>query len=452
MSESIKLKRGLDIKLQGKSEKVLYSAPQSETYALKPTDFTGLTAKLLVKQGEKVKKGSPLFFDKYTPEIVFTAPVGGRVVSINRGERRKILEVVIQKEENAGAVIFKKADPLSLSGDQIKEQLLKSGLWPFIKRRPYGIIPNPGETPKAIFISMFDTAPLAPDFRFIIQPRESTFQTGLDALSRMTAGSIHLGVNNEEYGVAFKRVEVHRFSGPHPAGNVGIQIHHVSPVSKGDIIWTVNALDVLCIGYLFETGELDLSRMVALAGPEVERPAYYKTWLGTSIASLTEGKRKKGNNQRIISGNVLTGTKVSQNNFLGFYDSLVTVIPEGDAYEFMGWASPGIHKFSAGKTFLSSLFPKKEYILNANMHGGERAFVMSGQYEKFLPMNILPVFLLKAILVNDIDKMEQLGIYEIIEEDLALCEFACTSKIKVQDIVRKGIQSMIKELGSFNLE
>ncbi len=447
MSELIKLKKGLDIKLQGKPEKVMFTAPRAETYALRPTDFPELTAKLLVRQGDKVKKGSPLFFDKYTPEILFTAPAGGRVLSINRGERRKILEVVIQAEENAGSVVFKKADPLSLSGDQIKKQLLKSGLWPFIKRRPYGIIAKPSEAPKAIFISMFDTAPVAPDYRFILQGQEKTFQTGLNALSRLTDGKIHLGVNQEEQGVSFMNVEIHPFSGPHPAGNVGIQIHHVLPIRKEDIIWTVNALDVLCIGRLFETGDLDLSRIVALAGPEVDRPAYYKTWLGSAIASLTEGKLKKGNNQRIINGNVLTGTKVSQDNFLGFYDTMLTVIPEGDAYEFMGWASPGINKFSASKTFLSSLFPKKAYNLNANLHGGERAFVLSGQYEKYLPMNILPVFLLKAILVNDIDKMEQLGIYEIIEEDLALCEYACASKIKVQDIVRKGIHSMIKELG-----
>jgi len=447
MSEVIKLKKGLDIKLQGEPEKVLFSTPHAETYALKPTDFPELTAKLLVKQGEEVKKGSPLFFDKYTPEILFTAPAGGKVLSINRGERRKILEVVIQAEENAGSVVFKKADPLSLSGDQIKEQLLKSGLWPFIKRRPFGIIAKPSETPKAIFISMFDTAPLAPDYRFILQGQESTFQYGLNALSRLTDGSIHLGVNKELHPLSFTHVEVHHFSGPHPAGNVGIQIHHVLPVRKEDVIWTVNALDVLCIGRLFKTGELDLSRIVALTGPEVDRPAYYKTWLGSAVSSLTEGNLKKGSNQRIISGNVLTGTKVSQKNFLGFYDAMLTVIPEGNEYEFLGWASPGINKFSASKTFLSSLFPKKEYKLNANLHGGERAFVMSGQYEKYLPMNILPIFLLKAILVNDIDKMEQLGIYEIIEEDLALCEYACTSKIKVQNIVRKGINLMIKELG-----
>ena len=446
MSEVIKLKKGLDIKLKGKPERTMTPAPSSPTYALKPTDFPGVTVKLSVKPGDQVRKGAPVFFDKYTPEIVFTAPVGGKVLSVNRGERRKILEVIIQPEEGAGAVEFSKADPLSLTEDDIKEQILKSGLWPFIKRRPYGVIAKPTEKPKDIFISMFDSAPLAPDYDFILKGQEQTFQAGLNALSKLTTGKVHLGIRNKS-NLTYKNVEFHTFSGPHPAGNVGIQIHHISPINKDDIIWTVNPLDVLFIGRLFETGKLDLSRIVAVTGSEVKNPAYYECSLGTSISALTEGNLKNEKKQRIISGNVLTGAKVSEDNYLGFYDSMITVIPEGDEYEFMGWATAGLKKFSAGKTFLSSLLPKNEYELNANMHGGERAFVMSGEYEKFLPMDILPVYLLKAIIVNDIDKMEQLGIYEIIEEDLALCEYACTSKINVQDIVRKGINSMIKELG-----
>ncbi|NQU85479.1 MAG: Na(+)-translocating NADH-quinone reductase subunit A, partial [Mariniphaga sp.] len=407
----------------------------------------GLTAKLCVKAGEEIKSGEPVFFDKYSPEIVFTAPIGGKVLSINRGERRKILEVVIQAEESAGSVEFKKADPLSLSEEEIKEQLLKSGLWPFLKRRPYGVIAKPSEKPKDIFISMFDTAPLAPDYDFILKGQESTFQTGLNALSKLTDGKIYLGVNGTSNATSYKNVEVNAFSGPHPAGNVGIQIHNISPLNKGDIIWTINPQNVLFIGRLFETGKLDLLKIVALAGSEVEKPGYYKCILGTTISALCDDNLKNEKNQRIISGNVLTGTKVNNDNYLGFYDSLVSVIPEGDEYEFMGWATLGFKKFSASKTYMASLLPKKEYEINANMHGGERAFVMSGQYEKLVPMDILPVFLLKAIVVNDIDKMEQMGIYEIIEEDLALCEYACTSKIKVQDIVRQGINSMIVELG-----
>jgi Na+-transporting NADH:ubiquinone oxidoreductase subunit A len=447
MSADIKLRKGLNIKLKGKAEKLLETAPTPETYAIKPTDFPGLTPKLSVKVGQSIKVGEPLFFDKYNPEIFITTPVGGNIISINRGERRKILEVVIQPDENAGYVEFKKADPLTLSSEEIKEQLQKSGLWPFIKRRPYGIIAKPNETPKAIFISMFDTAPLAPNFDFILNGQESTFQTGLNALSKLTSGKIRLGINADSETKTFQNAEINRFSGPHPAGNVGIHIHHISPINKGDIIWTINPQDVLFIGRLFETGKLDMSKIVALTGSEVEHPLYLKTKVGTKISSLVDGNLKNEKNQRIISGNVLTGTKISSDSYLGFYDSEVTVIPEGDEYEFMGWALPGIDKFSASKTFMSSFLPKKEYELNANLHGGERAFVMSGQYEKLVPMDILPVHLLKAIIVNDIDKMETLGIYEIIEEDFALCEYACTSKIKVQDIIRQGINTMIKELG-----
>ena len=447
MSEVIKLRKGLDIKLKGKAEKVLKAAPVPEAYALKPTDFPGLMAKLNIKPGQDIKAGEPVFFDKYNPEVLFTAPVGGKVVSVNRGERRKILEVVIQEEGNAGFVSFRKADPLSLPADQVREEILKSGLWPFIKRRPYGIIAKPDEKPRGIYISMFDSAPLAPDYSFILKGQESTFQTGLNALSKLTAGKIHLGVKAGSEDLSYKNVEYHRFSGPHPAGNVGIQIHHLAPINKGDVVWTINALDVLFIGRLFLTGKLDLSKIVALTGSEVENPAYYKSMVGARISSLVDGNLKKGGNRRIISGNVLTGTRVNGDNYLGFYDSMLTVIPEGDEYEFLGWATLGLNKFSAGRSFLSSLFPRKDYELDANMHGGERAFVMTGEYEKLLPMDILPVYLLKAIIVNNIDKMEQLGLYEVIEEDLALCEYACTSKIKVQDVLRQGINSMIKELG-----
>ena len=450
MSEVIKLRKGLNIRLKGKAEASVESAPLSETFAIKPTDFPGLTPKLSLKEGEEVKAGAPLFFDKYNPEIVFTSPVGGKVVSINRGERRKILEVVVKVDENTGTVEFKKTDPASISGDEVKKLILKSGLWSFIKKRPYGVIANPNEKPKAIFISTFDTAPLSPDYSVIIAGQETTFQTGINALNQLTEGKVYLGLDAKSDSKIFKgikNVETNYFSGPHPAGNVGIQIHQIAPLNKGEIVWTINPQDVLFIGRLFEIGKLDLSKIVALAGSEVEKPKYYKTILGASIASLTSGKLKSENKVRVISGNVLTGTKVSQDNFLGYYDSMVTVIPEGDEYEFMGWATLGINKFSASKTFFSSLLPKKEYTLDANMHGGERAFVLSGQYEKYVPMDILPVHLLKAIIVNDIDKMEQLGIYEVVEEDLALCEYACTSKIKVQDILREGINSMIKELG-----
>ena len=448
MSEVIKLRKGLNIKLKGSANKELETLSIPLTVALKPTDFPGLTPKLLVKAEAVVKAGDALFYDKYHPEVLFTAPFGGKVVSVNRGERRKILEIVIETDEKAGSVEFTKADPTSLSGDEIKEQLLKSGLWPFFKRRPYGTIASPDEKPNSIYISTFDTAPLAPDYSFVIESEMDTFQTGINALAKLTDGKVNLGVNENSAFSSVKNVEINSFAGPHPAGNVGIQIHNTAPLNKGDIVWTINVQDVLFIGRLFETGKVDFTKTFALTGSEIENPKYYKTVLGAPVETIIAGKLILADyKQRIISGNVLTGTKVKSQCYLGYYDSQVSVIPEGDDYEFMGWANPGINTFSATKTFMSSLFPKKEYTLNANLHGGDRAFVVSGQYEKLVPMDILPVHLLKAILVNDIDKMEQLGIYEIIEEDLALCEFACTSKIKVQDIVRTGINTMIKELG-----
>lgn len=448
MLEVIKLRKGLNIKLKGSADKVLEKLPIPAVVALKPTDFKGLTPKLSVKADTEVKAGEALFYDKYHPEIVFTAPVGGKIISINRGERRKILEVVIETNESIGSIEFKKADPSSLTEEEVKKNLLKSGLWPFIKRRPYGVIPSPNEKPESIFISTFDSAPLAPDYNYVLEGQIETFQTGVNALSKLTEGKIQLGVNKDSAFSVVKNVEIKTFEGPHPAGNVGIQIANTSPLNKGNIVWTINVQDVLFIGRLFETGKVDFTKTVALTGSEVESPKYYKTILGAPVNSLTEGKLITANyNQRIISGNVLTGTKVKSQCFLGYYDSHISVIPEGDDYELMGWATLGFNKFSATKTFLSSLFPKKEYVLNANLHGGDRAFVVSGQYEKLVPIDILPVHLLKAILVNDIDKMEQLGIYEVVEEDLALCEYACTSKIEVQKILRTGINTMIKELG-----
>ncbi|WP_297095187.1 Na(+)-translocating NADH-quinone reductase subunit A [uncultured Draconibacterium sp.] len=448
MSEVIKLRKGLNIKLKGSAEKALDKLPVPATVALKPTDFPGLTPKLSVKVDAEVKAGDALFYDKYHPEILFTAPLGGKVVSINRGERRKILEVVIATDEKAGSAEFKKADPSTLSAEEVKEQILKSGIWPLIKKRPYGIIANPEEKPKAIYISTFDTAPLAPDYNFVIEGQMDTFQTGVNALAQLTEGKVNLGVSKDSAFTSVKNVEINTFEGPHPAGNVGIQIANTSPINKGEVVWTINVQDVLFIGRLFETGKVDFTKTVALTGSEVKTPKYYQTTLGAPVATIVGGKLVEADyNQRIISGNVLTGTKVSEKSYVGFYDSHISVIPEGDEYEFLGWADPGFNKFSATKAYFGKLFPKKEYTMNANIHGGERAFVLSNQYEKLVPMDILPVYLLKAILVNDLDKMENFGIYEVIEEDFALCEYACTSKIEVQKILREGINTMIKELG-----
>ncbi len=450
MSKHFKLKRGLDIRLKGVAEATIEATTTPKTVALKPSDFAGLTPKLSVKADAQIKAGDALFFDKYNPEILFTSPVSGTVKAINRGERRRILEVVVEADGKNDFLPFNQADPLKLSRQEICEQLLQSGIWPFIKQRPYGTLAKPTDTPKHIFISGFDSNPLAPDYEFMYKDEKSALQTGINALSKLTEGTVFLGLSPKQSTGIFaslKNVTTNTFEGPHPTGNVGIQIHQVSPINKGDIIWTVSPQAVVYIGRLFETGKLDLNKIVAVTGSEVISPKYYSTIHGADVSSLLNGKTKKETDERYISGNVLTGTKIDNDDFLGFFDQQITVIPEGNEYEFIGWATPGVNKFSAGKTFFSSLFPKKEYVMNANMHGGERAFVLSGQYEDLLPMDILPVFLLKAILANDIDKMEQLGIYEVIEEDFALCEYACTSKIKVQDILRDGINSMIKEVG-----
>jgi len=449
MSKVIKIKKGLDINLKGKAEKILSTVDPSQTYSINPPDFQGLVPKLLVKPDNKVKAGTPLFFDKTNPEIFFTSPVSGTVLSVNRGERRRIMEVVIKADKEIEYEKFKKADPAGLTREEITENLLKSGLWPLIIQRPYAVIANPKDVPSAIFVSCFDSSPLAPDYDFILNGEKENFQKGIDILKQLTTGKVHLGVN-AKYPVAdvFSKtsgVEISSFEGPHPIGNPGIQIHHVDPINKGDIYWVVNPQDVMIIGRFFDSGIVDLSKTVAVTGSEVTKPLYVKTRTGASIGTILKDNLKEGNH-RYISGNVLTGTAVEKDNHLGFYHSQITVIPEGDFYEFFGWAFPGLKKFSMSKTFLSWLTPNKEYDVNTNLHGGERAFVVSGEYEKVLPMDILPVHLLKASLIEDIDKMEQLGIYEIAEEDLALCEFVCTSKINVQEILRKGLDLMRKEM------
>jgi len=449
MPKVIKLKKGLDIPIKGEAANNLEHIDKPETFAIKPSDFLGLIPKLLVKVGDKVKAGTPLFFDKYQPEVQYVSPVSGEVEAVNRGERRRILEVVIKADQEDLSEDFLIGDPQDLSSEAIKAELLKSGLWPAIKMRPYGIVARPADQPKAIFISGFDSSPLAPDYDFIFDEESNAWRTGIDAITKLTSGKVHLGLSVKKENKIFsetKGVEIHYFDGPHPAGNVGIQIHSISPINKGEIIWTLQPIEVIMIGRLFLTGKYDASRIIALVGSEVKKPVYIRFWLGGSLSGLLNGRIAKGNT-RIISGNVLTGTTAVKDGFLGFYDTMVSVIPDGNYYEMFGWALPGFGKYSPSRTFFSWLAPKKKkYILDSNTHGEERAFVLSDEYDKVLPMDILPVYLLKAILANDIDAMEQLGIYEVIEEDFALCEYICTSKIMVQSIIRKGINSMIKEL------
>jgi len=449
MSSPVKLKKGLDIRIKGAAEKTYAGEVYSTHYGVKPTDFPGLTPKLNVREGELVSAGSPLFHDKIRPEILFTSPVSGKVVSITRGDRRRLLEVVVEKSGDE-FIDFGKSDSASLNREMVREVLLSSGLWPAIRQRPYHIIAHPSDIPKAIFISGFDTAPLAPDYNFIMDNSStSSFNIGISAIGKLTDGTINLILNGRgDSSELLKRVpdvEISYFTGPHPAGNVGVHIHHLNPINKGEIIWFVNLQDVIAIGRLFEEGVYRHDRIIALTGSEVLHSQYYKVRSGASISPIIKENTGPGN-LRHISGNVLTGTRIESTGYLGYYDSQVTVIPEGDYFEFFGWMKPGINKFSFSRTFASRLFPQKSYSLDTNLHGGERAFVMTGQYEKVVPMDIYPMQLLKAILAEDIDMMENLGIYEIAEEDFALCEYICPSKIEIQSIVRKGLDLMIKEM------
>lgn len=449
MSATVKLKKGLNIMLQGEPAKVLSVSATPNLYGVKPVDFPGLVPKLAVKPGDIVKAGSSLFYDKLRPAVRFTSPVSGTVRSVLRGERRKLLEIVVEK---AGDVFedFGKADIAEITTDQIKEKILASGLWPAIRQRPYNIIANPGDTPKAIFISGFDSAPLAPDYNFIMENSSaSLFRKGLDVLSKLTGGKINLILNSKISAPDVLKnasgVDVSWFSGPHPAGNVGVQINHLNPINKGEKVWFINLQDIVNIGRLFVEGIYKPEKIVALVGSEVTNPKYYKLIAGASISAIVENNIKPGK-LRYISGNVLTGTKIESDGYLGYYDSMVSVLPEGDHFEFFGWAKPGFDKFSFSKTYASKLLPGKNYKLDTNMHGGYRAFVMTGQYEKVLPMDIYPMQLLKAILAEDIEMMENLGIYEVAEEDFALCEYICPSKTEIQAIIRKGIDLMIREM------
>ncbi len=450
MSKIITLRKGLDINLQGKAQESLRDLPQAAEYALSPLDFEGVTPKLLVKAGDEVKAGTPLFFNKYNERVIFTSPVSGKVAAINRGEKRKVLSVTVTPDAEQAYELFACPDPAAASRDEIVGLLLRSGLWPMIMQRPYGIIADPSAMPKAIFVSAFDSAPLAPDYNFALRDEMKNLQTGIRVLGKLTEGKVHLSVRAKAEGsmASLAGAELHTFAGKHPVGNVGVQIHHIDPVNRGETVWTVNIQDVAIIGRLFNEGRVDMTRTVAVTGSEVEKPAYVRTIAGARVDSILGGNvkaQKEGDSVRIISGNVLTGTKTAMDGFLGYYANQLTVIPEGDKYELLGWAMPRFKKFSVSRAYFSWLCPKKEYELDTNLNGGERPFVVTGLYEQYLPMDIYPMYLLKACLAGDIDKMENLGIYEVTEEDFALCEFVDPSKIEIQQIIRDGINLMIKE-------
>ena len=444
MSKNIKLCKGLDIKLVGKAEARLENAPMAKSYAVSPLDYENITPKLLVKVGDKVEAGSALFFDKNNPRILFTSPVSGVVSAINRGEKRKLLNIAIEPDATQVYKQLTVVDVAKAERSAIVEMLLESGLWTRIVERPYGIIANPDATPKAIFVSAFDSAPLAPDYNFVLSNEKAAIEAGMAVLARLTEGKVHLSARKGDEGfmAEVKGVEYHTFSGKHPVGNVGVQIHHIDRIAKGDIVWTVNIQDVAMIGRMVTTGKLDMSKTIAVAGSEVEKPCYKRVIAGAAVESIV-GEVKDG--VRIISGDVLTGVATAKDGYLAANANMVTLIPEGDKYEFMGWAMPRFHRFSVSGSYFSWLFPKKSYNLDTNTNGEERPFVVTGLYEKYLPMDVYVSYLLKACLCKDLDKMENLGLYEVLPEDLALCEFVDPSKINMQQILRDGINLMIKE-------
>lgn len=445
MSNNIVLKKGLNIPISGEAALETMRTIAPDVVAVKPTDFKGFSPRLMVKEGDKVLAGSPVLADKQNPDILLTSPVSGTVKEIVRGEKRKLLAVLVKAEGNE-AVDFGAKDPKGLKAEEVKETLLKSGLWPTIIQRPYGVLANPAQTPKAVFVSAFSTAPLAADSEFVFKDDLSAIQAGITAISKVA--KVHVCVNSETSAFAkLQDAVLHTvIAKKHPAGNVGVQISHISPIMKGETVWTLSLLSLAAIGKLFLNGKLDLCRKVAVTGPAALKTGYVVAMPGTPMSAL-EGCFDPAVETRFISGDVLSGENIGKDGYLGFFDNQVTLIKEGREREVLGWANPlRFNQFSSSMAYFSWLLPKKKYNMDTNTHGGVRAFVCSDVYGKVLPMDIFPVYLVKACLAGDIDKMEQFGIYEVLPEDLALCEFVDPSKNDIQAIIQDGIDLMIKEM------
>lgn len=448
MSTITTIKKGLDIKLVGEAEKTITEV-QAKRIALKPTDFIGVFPKLLVKEGDLVKAGTPVFYDKYRDNIVFTSPISGVVSEIKRGAKRKLLEIIIEADAKSESEDFGSADPVKLNKETVTEKLLKSGLWSLIKQRPYSVIAKPDDHPKAIFISGFDNSPLAPDYDFVLHGKGEAFQVGLDAIAQLTKGKVNLNVHTDltktKVLLNSKNVQVNSFKGKYPSGMVGPQIAAIDPINKGEMVWVVNPQDVLTIGQLFLSGKVNSEKIIAVTGSEVLKPRYIKTSSGACIDDFLRDHVSDAE-KRYISGNPLTGTKVEATGFLGAYDHQVTVLPEGTDQRFIGWIMPNLDQYSFYKSMFSWLTPNKKYKLDTNIKGGERAFVVTGKFEEVFPFDIYPMQLIKATMAEDIDQMEQLGIYEVEAEDFALMEFISTSKIEIQSIMSDGLEFLRKEL------
>ena len=449
MANTIKISKGLDIKIDGKAIEKISKIQPSRVIEIIPDHFHGITPKVTVKEGEAIKAGTPLFYNKNYESMKFVSPVSGSIREIKRGERRKVMSILIDVNSQPEFLQFGVKKTSSLTADEIKSTLLNSGLWVYIKQRPYDTIANPDRTPKAIFISGFDSAPLAPDYEYVMKDKMNDFQAGLDVLSKLTTGKIHIGLKsaNSIFATA-KGVETTIFTGVHPAGNAGVQINKVNPINKGEVVWTINPQDVVIMGRLFSKGVVDMTKTVALTGPEVENPQYFETIAGNSITDIVKGNLKKTSYPlRFVSGNLLTGIQISENGFLTPYASQISVIDDGgETHELFGWAMPRLNKFSASNMFFTKLLPRKKFKYDARLLGGPRAIIMSGEWDKVFPMDILPEQLIKAMIAKNIDRMENLGAYEVAPEDFALCEFVDTSKLPLQAIVREALDFLKNEV------
>ena len=449
MSKDIRIKKGLDIKLIGVAEKKTTNSSQSSVYAVKPEDFHGITPKLVAKEGAEVKAGDTLFYSKSDERILFPSPVSGKVTEVIRGARRKVLAVKIAADATQVYKDFGAKDADAMSAEEVKNHLFTSGCWPFVKQRPYDVVANPNQAPKAIFISAYASAPLAADLEYTLAGKEAELQAAITAISKLTEGLVHVsvGANTTSPLANLKGIELHKVSGPHPSGNVGTQIAKLDPINKGEVVWVITPQDLVVIGELLLTGKLNVSRTIALTGSQFSKPAYVTAISGAAIADVTANNLNE-DNTRIISGNVLSGKEVKAEEFLGYYDNQITAIPEGDDYEFFGWNKPIFNKISTSRALTFSwLTPKKKYDLNTNTNGEHRAFVVTGSYEEVFPLDIYPMQLLKAFMYKDLDEMEALGGYEVAPEDFALTEFVCVSKQPHQKIIREGLDLMREELG-----
>ena len=452
MPNVIKLRKGLDISLQGKAEEKKIQMKSNGKYALVPDDFVGVTPKVVVREGDKVKAGDALFVNKQYPEIKFASPVSGIVREVVRGERRKVLCVKVEADKEQEFVDFGKKDVGKLSGEQVVNALLEAGIFGYIDQLPYAVSTNPSVMPKAIFVSALRDKPLAADFQFEAKGQEQDFVTGIIALSKIAKTHVGLGIQ-PDFQTEIRKLDIDKyaeltiFDGKCPAGNVGVQVNHIDPVNKGEVVWTIgDPTVVLFIGRLFNSGKVDLRRTVALCGSEIKNPAYVDMLVGEELSTLLSNSYDASHSVRIINGNVLTGRPTTKDGFLGAHASEITVIPEGDkADEMLGWILPRLNQFSVNRSYFSWLFGKKDYALDARIKGGERHMIMSGEYDRVLPMDIYGEYLIKAIIAGDIDRQEALGIYEISPEDFALAEFVDSSKLELQRIVREGLNILRKE-------